>query len=476
MEMTKCKLLLAAGALTLVVLQACQDNMALNDIESLKDSSTEIRFTNFVGGMTRASRGTGSSFVAGDEITVYGFQNMDASESILLFNNQKVTCGADNQWTYAPAKYWDRTSTYEFYAAFPYSANPIFNKDTRLFNIAGFTVQDTARDQVDVMIAHRIKGHKPHNIVNLIFSHALSNVSFTVKASSGFNTDGITKIVVTGFDVTGLYSKGSFAQTGWSDDVFTGSWDPDVTSVYDLPEVKNQEYVIGSTTPLVLAQDLLLLPQTFAADASINITFKLVYSDNTECAFSRNIVMNKIMGAKTGSTPAAITRWDPNSKYNYDIAINPSLTEHGGHYYPIANDDHSQPELTDQDPDNPIKPVINIVPVDTDNDGVIDDYKIDSNLDDEPDYDIIWVDIDDDGYLEGLPDRDGDGQPDDSDGDGKPDIIWYDSDGDGIVDKELEKDPVTGKLTDELPQISNLIEFSAQVEDWDNIYNATYNF
>ena len=64
MEMTKCKLLLAAGAMAMV-LQACQDNLALNDIETRKDSSSEIQFTNFVGGMTRASRGTGSSFVAG---------------------------------------------------------------------------------------------------------------------------------------------------------------------------------------------------------------------------------------------------------------------------------------------------------------------------------------------------------------------------------------------------------------------------
>ena len=456
----------------MMVLQGCQENTVLNSIETRKDSSTQIRFTNYVGGMTRASRAIGDSFVAGDRMAVYGFQNI-GTETSLLFNNQLVTTDG-TEWTYTPLKYWEKSSKYDFYAVFPYDVEQSFDQDTRLFSISDFTVQNDAKDQTDIMIAHRITGYNPYNIVNFVFSHALSDVSFYLKTSSDFDTYGISKVLVSSFDVTGLYSKGSFEQEDWSSNVFTGAWTPDVESVYDMPEVTRKEYVINSTSPLTLAQDLLLLPQAFTANAKMNISFKLIYTDGTESSFSRTIALKTIKGIKTGGTAKeAIAKWNPNYKYNYTIAINPALTEYGGHYYPVANDDHSQDEF--QDPDNEFEPVMNIIPVDTDGDGEPDTYKIDSDMDDIPDYDIIWTDLDGDGLLEGIPDRDGDGQPDDTDGDGNPDVIWYDSDGDGIVDKELEMDPDTNRLTDEIPQITNLIQFSALVDDWDQEFNATLN-
>lgn len=437
--MKKRSLIILTGAMML--LSACQDSNVINNIDPIRDSSTQINFANYVSGITRASRGVGATFVSGDQIAVYGLQNMDG-EYGKIFNNQLVSNTGQEIWSYSPAKYWEKSSTYDFYAVYPYAAAGSFDFDTRKFNITDFTVANTADDQVDLMIAKQITDHQPYNVVNFEFSHILSNINFYIKASSDFNTEGIKSIEVVSFDMTGLYSKGSFEQTGWNtNNVFTGAWTADNGSVYDMPEVKNAAYTIGDTKAADLATDLLLLPQQINDNAQLTIKFKLVYSDDTESVFSRSVALNKIVGNKV-STPTdkvTLAKWEPNYRYNYVVSIDPSITSDGGHFMPNVNPDHDQEELNNQDPDNPITPINNIIEIDNDGDGITDEYWIDEDMDDTPDYPIIWKDIDGDGKEEGLPDRDNDGQPDDTDGDGNPDVIWIDTDGDDIVDTELER-------------------------------------
>lgn len=447
----KKKVLLLVGAATLLAFQACQESTVLNGIEkNTNDSSAQIEFSNFVTGMTRASRATGSgdkSFQDGDCMEVYGFQTIDNTETTLLFNKQLVT---NNQgWSYTPVKYWEKNSKYDFYAIFPYSANNSFDTVDRLFSISSFTVQDTARDQVDVMIAKQITDHRPYNVVPFEFCHALSNVNFYIKTDGAFNTYGITSLKVTSFDVTGLYSEGSFAQGDWDNgNVFTGQWTPDVTSEYDLPEVKDSVYVVGSPKAKTIVDDLLLLPQQINDNAKVSIKFQLLYEDGSIAAFTRTVALNKVVGKKATEPTQNIVlaKWDPNYIYNYTISVNPAITEQGGQHLPIGNADHSQDQFENQDPDNPIVPNINIIQIDTDGDGVPDEWWVDQDLDDiidtinNVDYPIIWKDIDNDGKEEALPDRDKDGQPDYTNGTNDPDVIWIDTDNDGVVDTELERE------------------------------------
>ena len=444
----KKKLIYLAGA-AMMLFQSCQESMTVNTVEGRRDSSTEIRFSSYLGGMTRASRTTGQSFVSGDRMEVYGIQKASDGSLGKLFNKQVVESNGAEIWTYSPAKYWEKNSSYEFYAIFPYSAANSFNFDSKLFSVSEFTVNDVTDDQVDVMIAQRVTNHQPYNVVNFIFSHILANVNFYVKVSNEFNTTGIDQILVTNFDVTGLYSKGAFAQTGWNSNTFAGTWTPDVESVYDMPKVADVVYNVADSKPKTLISDLLLLPQVMNDDAVIKIAFKLIYSDGSESMYERTVQLKNIVGMK-GNQAVTLAQWDPNSRYNYTIAINPSLTEHGGTHLPIANADNDQDDYDNQDPDDPFKPEVNIIEIDTDGDGITDEYWIDEDLDDEPDYPIIWQDIDDDDNLEALPDRDKDGVPDDTDEDGNPDVIWIDTDNDNEVDTELEI-PVSKPSDPDLP-------------------------
>lgn len=428
----------------LMLFGACQENSVMFEYDSQSESSATIDFSNYVGGMTRASKSTGASFVAGDEMGVFGFQTLDGF-SALLFNNQlvqNVSTGLEpNTWTYEPKKYWDQASLYDFYAIYPYGDNYAFDNDARLFTVNDFTVADTAANQIDLMIAQRILAARPFNKVNFVFSHILSNVNFYLKTSPDFNVPGISSITVLKFDVTGLNSKGSFAQDGWSSNVFTGQWTADAASVYDLPEVSGVNYAVGQSKASVLAEDLLLLPQTISDDAELVVTYKLNYDNGDESVFRRTVKLNSIMGVKqsSGAPAQAIASWLPNYRYNYTISVDPSVNSAGGHHMPIINPDHDAPDY-DENPEG-FKPTSDLLPIDNDEDGIPDEWWVDEDMDDIPDYPVVWEDIDGDGKEEGLPDRDGDGIPDDTDGDGNPDVIMIDTDGDGKVDTELERDP-----------------------------------
>lgn len=442
----KKKVFLLVGVATLLAFQACQESTTVNGIEKINDSSNEIHFTNYVSGLTRASRKMGATFVNGDIMQVHGFQILGDSTA-LLFNKQKVSSDGED-WSYSPIKYWEKNSTYDFYAIFPYSTDNSFDNDERLFTVNGFTVQDNADDQIDLMIAKQITGHQPYNVVPFEFNHILSNVNFYVKIDDEFNTEGITGLNVTNFDVTGLYGKGTFVQSGWDNGgVFTGQWTPVATSEYDLPAVTNALYTLGESKATIV-DDLLLLPQQINDNAQVTITFQLLYEDSTASAFTRTIALNKIVGKKaheTKDTTFALAKWEPNFRYNYTIAVNPAITEQGGQHLPVASDNHSQTEYND--PDNHIPPTVNLIEYDSDGDGE-PELWVDSTMNDKPDYPVIWEDIDGDGWEEALPDRDGDGKPDYTNGSDEPDVIWIDTDGDGKVDQELERKKTNPSETD----------------------------
>ena len=442
--------------------QSCQDNDLLYDFDSSPENSQTIEFGNYVSGITRASRTPGDSFVLNDEMQVYGFQTVDGATS-QIFIDQLVKNIGSGKWSYTPKKYWSNGSVYDFYAIFPYdAANNSFDNTDRKFSVSNFTVNNVTADQVDLMIAQRIENRISQNTVNFEFNHILSNVNFYVKTASSFDDTGINSVEVLEFDVTGLYSKGSFVQSGWNgNNVFEGAWTADNTSSYDMPMVKNVTYTINDPgEPLI--EDLLLLPQTINDNAKIYVKYMLNYSDGTQAVFKRTADLNKIVGAKksTPGTKVTLDKWDPNYRYNYTIAVDPSKNENAGDTIP-----------TDPtDPDYPATPFI-------DYDGGVggyqtpdaylvkdanDDYWVDTDNDGTGDIKILWKDIDGDGKLEGVADKNGDGildATDTFDGDGKDyndnlndfDVIMVDTNGDGYAESELERTIPDDIIDDEIP-------------------------
>ncbi len=442
--------------------QSCRDNDLLYDFDGSPVGSQTIEFSNYVSGITRASRTPGNSFVLNDEMQVYGFQTADGVTS-QIFVDQLVKNIGSGKWSYTPKKYWSNGSAYDFYAIFPYDAvNNSFDNTDRKFSVNDFTVADVTDDQVDLMIAQRIENRISQNTVNFEFNHILSNVNFYIKAATTFDTEGIGSIKVLEFDVTGLYSKGSFAQSGWNgSNVFEGTWTADNASVYNMPQVTNVVYTVGNPRePLV--EDLLLLPQTINDNAEVYVRYMLNYADGAQTIFKRTVGLNKIMGAKKSTPEAKITlnKWDPNYRYNYTIALDPSKNENAGDTIPTDPTDPDYPATPFVDYDGGLgeyqTPDAYLV---KDANG---DFRIDTDNDGNGDIKILWKDIDGDGMLEGVADKNGDGildATDTYDGDGKDyndnlndfDVIMVDTNNDGYAESELERPIPDDLIDDEIP-------------------------
>ena len=482
----KIQTLLLAGT-ALLLLHSCQEKLELNTIERGFDSSDEIQFQNFVTGMTRASKTTGT-FVNGDSIGVYGFQTSYEGGVVDLvskiFNNQKVTYNKSaNTWEYSPVKYWEKSSTYDFYAIYPYSTtsgvlNYTFTDNK--FAINGFSVEDDKNDQVDIMIAKQIKNHPSYHVVNLEFNHVLSNVSFLFKTADDFSPIGISQVDVLSFKVTNLYRTGTFTQDGWADNAYDGKW-TDQTAKYDLqgmddpngvtftPDQPEAPATTTQQTAVDLYTDLLLLPQSFADDAQIEIKYKITYDDGAEAVYRRKVKMKDIQGHLRGTSDAdaVIAEWKPNYRYYYTIAADPSLNEQGGKYQAIANDDNDREAY----PTTTIEPFVNIVRVYLDSDNITDAYYVDFDLDGKGDYPILWQDLDDDGWLWALVDSNNDGIPDDDDNDGQPNVIYLDiNPRDNVVETPL-RIPATPVPSTPTP---NPADPDAAIVDYDGNADGSY--
>lgn len=444
-----------AAVCALVLLAGCTENEFLgdggNDNGASQVRKGTIQFSdNLVDNATRASKQSstgGTGFVAGDVMGVYGFQTIaDPSLVMKIFSNTPVEKKTDSKWTYDDPRYWNEGSTYAFYGIYPQSVIHTFDDATRYFTVTDFTVENEKDDQVDLMIAKE-NTTSPFNTVNMVFNHILSNVNFYFKVQDKFVNSGIASYEVTNFDVTGLYSTGTYVQTGFdAGSSAVGEWTADETSVYDFPVVTSGSIAKGETLPL--SDDLLLMPQTIADDATITLSYKLVYTDGTVSLMGpKTFQLNQAMGTwKNSGLQENVVSWLPNYRYNYTFAINPSVKSDPTADYDGGIGDYGVPTgivkvIPANDPNNPT-PGEDFYYVDVDNE--------DGDYNPDVDYPILWKDIDGDGNEEGIVDKNRDGKLDASDsfdGDGKDyngnandyDVILLDKDADGICESELER-------------------------------------
>ena len=497
------KLSLLAG---MIMVSSCQQSGILHEIDTnASRSNAYIEFGNYVNTMTRASKTVGNGgFVVGDTMAVWGIQNTDG-EIDVIFNNQDVRYVADGSWTYDNKKLWNIGSTYMFYGVFPYSKTlyTMSEDNNRYVTIAEYTTPDDPAQQTDLMISER-RDVSPFNTVDMFFHHILSNVNIYAKISDALDTTGIADITIKSIKINNIHSTGHYEQTGWNQDRAEGAW----TNVRNYMQIPAKTDVVITKTATALYKDYLMIPQVLFStdsrpkDASVDATFKITYKDGTTSTYIKNGIRLAGITGTSKSTSRAISSWQPNYRYNYTLAFNPQkatrIWEADGdgsiRIDPVTGDtitkadDTPYPGIIKYNPDEPDKVYIY---EDTDGDG-----KPDTWVPEE----IIWEDVDGDGKLEAGFDRDGDGHIDDVDGDddtqqqpggdsdkdpsdGNPNnpegkdviLIHYDSDGDGDIDDDdewiqLQKDPDTGVITPK-PEIEDAaIEFTATVQEWEQIY------
>lgn len=499
----KLKTLSIAAAALMVA--ACSDTTKLYELEEGRYAYSTIEFSNYVSGMTRASKSGATPFNPGEAMAVWGYQTTGEYLDT-IFNNQLVYNVSENIWNYDNKKLWNIGSSYKFYGIFPHSETLYTIGEDNKATIQEYANPTNPDDQIDLMISE-MRPISPFNTVDMIFHHIMSNVNILVKFSDKFDSSGLSGATLQQLTLSGVKFKGSYTQTGWTDAYIpVGAWS-NQDSIVDIAGAQNVALNIDGTAVPALNDFIMIPQQLFKAegapqDVMIDAVFRVFYKDGTSSTFiKKGIRLAGIQGTVKDGTKKKISSWDINNRYNYILAFNPACNtrvwdaDGDGSIIidPVTgdtistDDDTPTPGTMRYDPETP--DVIEVFE-DTDGDGIPDTWV---------DYPIVWEDVDDDGNLEAGLDRDGDGHIDNTDNDNdtngnndphsdpadgdpnNPDgkdviLVKVDTDGDGTPDTwvQLEKDPDTGEIYPERESEDAEIEFTATVSEWDDTFVAEY--
>ena len=247
--------------LAVAALAACNNETLVENAEVVPEKDVAIGFGTGMYNMTRAENSEATTKYAlstyHNTFYVWGYKRVEESDTehnyITVFNGiddvvdgakqSLVTWGTD--WTYAPARFWDKSASYyNFYAVAPsqyawkatdndgnaiVNANMVDEDDVK-FSLAAFTTDGLSLKQnalkptpsdasvfatstsanPDLMISNDIIKHNDYtgNKVNFEFNHILSRLNIAVKKDA--TVAGTVKI--TELKVYNLKNKGDFQE------------------------------------------------------------------------------------------------------------------------------------------------------------------------------------------------------------------------------------------------------------------------
>ena len=329
--MRKSYLMMAAAA---TIFAACSETDFVNPVY---EAQNEIGFDNHVGKTTRAEITDEAALAAEGGFVVWGYKTAtagltwDGTKTITTIFNGVNVYGEDGNWTYANKKYWDKTSTYNFYAVAP------FNPTSGTYSISGaadglitITGAQSALASVsdDFLIdrdgAKGISGDAPHAKVGFDFNHVMAKV--TLKLLSGDINEGdvitVTKLTMSGWNS----NKGTFVQK--SDYVASttnhSEWTLTDGTAGSVTFEQTGGYTLNETTAIAVEDSYIMVPQTIAASTlKFTVDFTITYKDADDDP--ANNVTEDFIGHE--GTLATAQTWGTDTHTTYTIKVGPQPIE-----------------------------------------------------------------------------------------------------------------------------------------------------
>lgn len=304
--MKKSYFLMATAA---ALFAACAETDFVNEA-TVQDAPKAIGFENHVGKSTRAAI-TGKSDLqnATGGFTVWGYKTNlaapDWTNQTQVFNEQDVTW-TDGTWQYAPLQYWDKLSTYKFYAAAPagggaYSIDGATGYIT-IPNVASAKYTDSK----DYLVTRGATNQDGTNNATVMFDlhHTMTKVVVKLQRTVAEEIT-VSALSMSGWD----NAEGTFTQNSAStpNDAFNVSeWDLDDTAVPGNVTLVGtgcgDPAVTLSSDAAVTVQDYyIMVPQTIAANT---LKFTLSYTINGQ-AYTNHV--GTIVAAQTWGTDTEVT-------------------------------------------------------------------------------------------------------------------------------------------------------------------------
>lgn len=356
--------------LPVVMLASCRNDHVLIEIDEKESewrTGTDIAFNN---GLIDNPVGTRSTYMLSDHnntMGVWGWQYPDEGGANLLFDNQNISYTQDeSKWTYSPVKYWDRKSSYRFYAYTPHSSTEPTSKvtidpETGKISITGVTLtgcNNVTADgdytlgnfrkvsDTDWMIDRSGQSTRGvwGNEVTFVMQHILSKLSVRVYREENVPDADVVPIRIDKMVIGDFICQGDFGQILTHtpldedpDDLANkiSEWTPvDTLPRYTLNSIKNA-YMPNHATTYIL--ESLLIPQTaegkelkiwytvghegqhqenFYATTTLDTMFNWFVSGNS---YVINIIFNK--SAEVIKFDGGTTEWDDKAVVNRRIEI-----------------------------------------------------------------------------------------------------------------------------------------------------------
>lgn len=293
-----------AGAL---LLTACQYESVITDLRDAERNadSLVIGFSNGVIDNPVSTRAVTLLSDHFNTMGVWGWQTTSDGLFGCLFRNQEVTFNASlDSWTYSPEKYWEKGSSYQFYAYAPHvssvaDAVVTINEETGRISITGVTLSGcntmsteaqplpygnfSSVSDIDWMIDRAGKAIPKEQIYSKVtfnMQHLLSKFNVMIKAIGALAADGTgTYAILDSMSIGSFVSKADFTQLldhspvpGNTVDEAAIEWKLDTLSQrYTLQSTRN--VTVSATGSCII--ESLLLPQNVNDSQEVTIHYTL---------------------------------------------------------------------------------------------------------------------------------------------------------------------------------------------------------
>lgn len=315
-------------------------------VNLVPETEQAIGFENHVGKSTRAEITNETALSTEGGFVVWGYKTAtegltwDGTKTITTIFNGVNVYGADGNWTYANKKYWDKASTYNFYAVAPFSpasgTYSVANAATGFVTITGVK-SALAANSDDFMVdrngAKNVNGNYTgsHAKVNFDFNHIMSKVSLQLKCG-GINAGD--KITVTSITMTGWNSNdGVFIQTKDATPTLGDISEWSTTPAGDDGSATfTGSYELTPAGPIVPVNSYIMVPQT-VAELTFTLNYTITYAD----ASTENFL------AHTGKLTTQT--WGTDTHTTYTITVGPAPIEFEVNTVAGFRDAAANPEL-----------------------------------------------------------------------------------------------------------------------------------
>lgn len=179
-------------------------------------------------------------------------------------------------------------------------------------------LSNRATDQTSAKMV--IDTPNPYDGVQIVFTHALSAIDFTVKTAKNYTADSYT-IDLKSITITNAYSKGDLTQfadinqgtagNNWTDYKEEASYLVPSSAITSLTDA------VKEITPDTNTADLVLLPQALT-HSSNKVSVVVVYTvSHPDMGTGNSIEYTTTLPLDNGT----ISTWDAGKRYTYNITI-----------------------------------------------------------------------------------------------------------------------------------------------------------